>query len=117
MTEPRLKSMVQEKKEASDNARRHRLALHDKKMLGDCVRLLNYMFQACLVKVVVNAAVEFFHRVDSSMKMFSISVAYGDKNMVFDPCLEDFLEMLTKLWRASVQVVNGILSLLSVPHY
>lgn len=24
---------------------------------------------------------------------------------VFDPCLEDFLEMLTKLWRASVQAV------------
>eukprot|EP00913_Durusdinium_trenchii_P013266 g12451.t1 len=114
---PRMKSMVQEKKEASDNARRHRLAVHDKKMLGDCVRLVDYMFQACLAKVVINAAVEFFQRVDSSSKMFSISVAFGEKNMVFDPCLEDFLEMLTKLWRASVQVVNGIPSLLSEAHY
>lgn len=114
---PRMKSMVQEKKEASDNARRHRLAVHDKKMLGDCVRLVDYMFQACLAKVVINAAVEFFQRVDSSSKMFSISVAFGEKNMVFDPCLEDFIEMLFKLWRASVQVVNGIPSLLSEAHY
>ncbi|CAK9112259.1 Protein transport protein Sec61 subunit alpha (Secretory 61 complex subunit alpha) [Durusdinium trenchii] len=151
--------LVVEKKEASDNARRHRLAVHvlwaaptrvararelplDKKMLGDCVRLVDYMFQACLAKVVINvgqprgctkgqrrrlwssfSAPESpafdvtVLRVDSSSKMFSISVAFGEKNMVFDPCLEDFLEMLTKLWRASVQVVNGIPSLLSEAHY
>jgi len=114
---PRMKSMVQEKKEASDSARRHRLAVYDNQMLGDCVRLVDYMFQACLVKVVINASVEFFNRVDSSTKMFSISVAYGEKTMVFDPSLDQFLEMLTKLWRSSVQVVNGILSLLSSPHY
>ena len=36
---------------------------------------------------------------------------------VFDPCLEDFIEMLSMLWRASMQVVNGIPSLLSEAHY
>ncbi|CAE8716366.1 unnamed protein product, partial [Polarella glacialis] len=114
---PRMKSMVQEKKEARDDARRHQLALHDQGMLGDCVRLVDYMFQACLVKVVVNAAVDFFHRMETASKMFSISVAYGDQNMVFEPCLSDHVTMLEELWRGSVQVVNTVPSFLSLPHF
>ncbi|CAE8676653.1 unnamed protein product, partial [Polarella glacialis] len=106
-----------EKKEARDDARRHQLALHDQGMLGDCVRLVDYMFQACLVKVVVNAAVDFFHRMETASKMFSISVAYGDQNMVFEPCLSDHVTMLEELWRGSVQVVNTVPSFLSLPHF
>jgi dynein heavy chain len=56
---PRMKSMVQEKKDAADNARRHQLAKQDQSMLGDCIRLVDYMFQACLVKVVIHATIDY----------------------------------------------------------
>jgi hypothetical protein len=116
-TRPKMKSMVQEKKEARDNARRHQLAKHDQSLLGDCIRLVDYMFQACLVKVVVQAAIEFFTRIDLSNKMFSISLSFGEVNMVFDPALDDFLDMLSTLWRGTIHVVNTVQSFLSVRQY
>jgi len=103
-----MKSMVQEKKEARDNARRHQLAKHDQSLLGDCIRLVDYMFQACLVKVVVQCAVDFFQKIDITNKMFSISVSFGESNMVFDPALDDFLEMLSSLWRGTIMIVNTV---------
>jgi dynein heavy chain len=114
---PKMRSMVQEKKEARDNARRFQLAKHDQGMLGDCVRLVDYMLQACLVKVVINASIEFFQRLESSSKMFSISVSFGEAHMVFEPGLDDFLDVLSSLWRGTIQVVNTVPSFLSVRQY
>jgi len=114
---PRMKSMVQKNKHERDNARRHQLATHDQGMLGDCIRLVDYMFTACLVRVVINAAVEFFQRVESQNKMFSISVSFGEKNMLFDPRLDDFLQTLSTLWQGASQVVNAVPSFLSVRQY
>jgi dynein heavy chain len=56
---PKMKSMVQEKQEAKECARRYRIAKHDQSLLGDCIRLVDYMFQACLIRVVIYAAMEF----------------------------------------------------------
>jgi dynein heavy chain len=91
---PKMKSMVQEKEEKRESARRYRIAKHDQSLLGDFIRLVDYMFQASLVRAVVHAMLDFHQRLESSNKMFSISVSFADYNMVFDPSLNDFFNML-----------------------
>jgi len=49
--------------------------------------------------------------------MFSISVSFGEKNMLFDPRLDDFLQTLSTLWQGASQVVNAVPSFLSVRQY
>eukprot|EP00971_Amphidinium_carterae_P285136 5660124-Amphidinium_carterae.1 len=118
----KTKSMVQEKKEALETARRFKIATFDHSLLGSCIRLVDYMFQACLVKVVIQAAIDFYNRVnpvkqDSVIKMFSVSVAFGEANTVFDPGLHDFMQMLEVLWRGNTGVVNSVPSFRSVRQY
>jgi dynein heavy chain len=75
------------------------------------------MFQACLVKVVIHATIDYHQRIKDSNKMFSISVSFGEHNMLFAPSLDKFLDMLTNLWRGTIQVVNAVPSFLSVRAY
>jgi len=63
---------------------------------------------------VINASQEFFRRLETSRegsnknKMFSISVSFGERDMVLEPSRQQFDEMLTAVWQGTVQVVNSV---------
>jgi dynein heavy chain len=114
------KSMVQEKQESRERARHHRIARHDYSMLGDCIRLVDYMFQGALVSVVTRAVIEFYHRISGNnvAKLFTISVGFGDKDVVsLDPPKNKFAEVIHRLWEGTIGVVNSVQSFTSVRQY
>eukprot|EP00928_Gymnodinium_smaydae_P068050 TRINITY_DN5109_c0_g7_i1.p1 TRINITY_DN5109_c0_g7~~TRINITY_DN5109_c0_g7_i1.p1 ORF type:complete len:4115 (+),score=1184.64 TRINITY_DN5109_c0_g7_i1:176-12520(+) len=113
------KSMVQEKLEARERARHQKIAHHDFAMLGDCIRLADYMFQASLVTVVNKAVVEFSSRLVGPVinKLFSISVGYTDTAVVLEPPKPKFAETMQQLWDGLINVVNSVQSFTSVRQY
>eukprot|EP00746_Dinoflagellata_sp_MGD_P154845 gnl/MRDRNA2_/MRDRNA2_85065_c0_seq4.p1 gnl/MRDRNA2_/MRDRNA2_85065_c0~~gnl/MRDRNA2_/MRDRNA2_85065_c0_seq4.p1 ORF type:complete len:4104 (-),score=817.24 gnl/MRDRNA2_/MRDRNA2_85065_c0_seq4:76-11610(-) len=111
------KSMVQEKQEARERARRQRVAKRDAAMLGDCIRLVDYMFQASLVTVVSRAAAELEARCEARNKLFSIAVWFGETNMTLDPQKELFADTMNQLWDGTLHVVNQVPSFTSVRQY
>jgi dynein heavy chain len=114
------KSMVQEKQEMRERARHQKIANHDYNMLGDCIRLVDYMFQSALVSVVTKAMVEFHHRImpgNNVSKLFTISVAFGESMVLLDPPKPKFNEVFNRLWKDTIQVVNSVQSFTSVRQY
>eukprot|EP00397_Hematodinium_sp_SG-2012_P003406 GEMP01003414.1.p1 GENE.GEMP01003414.1~~GEMP01003414.1.p1 ORF type:complete len:1220 (+),score=246.03 GEMP01003414.1:382-3660(+) len=115
----KCKSMIQEKQEAIELHRRKKLALADLSLLGEFIRLVDYMLQAMLVQTVLEAANEFRQRLDANVKIFSVNVAFTEESesMVLDPPLPAFDDMLIGLWSGIQSVVNGVPSLSSVRQY
>ncbi len=79
------------------------MAFHDAQMLGNCIRLCDYMFKSSLVKVVIASAKDFLHKLEHTPKLYSMSVAFADRveadmTTVFDPNEEDFMVMVNKLF-------------------
>jgi dynein heavy chain len=111
------KSMVQEKNEARERARHQRIARMDASLLGDCIRLVDYMFQAALVTVVVKATVEFSGRLEISSKLFSIAVGFGEDKVTLDPPREKFVETFQQIWDGTINVVNSVPPFTSVRQY
>jgi dynein heavy chain len=111
------KSMVQEKLEAQQRARHQRIAREDASMLGDCIRLVDHMFQSALVKVVLSACQDFLQRVESAQKLFFISVGFEERHVKLEPQIEDFEDTLKQVWEGTLGVVNQVPSFSSVRQY
>jgi len=113
------KSMVQEKQEAREKARLHRIATKDSSMIGDCIRMIDYMFQASLVQTVIEASKQFYGRLDQKNvpKLFIISVGFSDQAVTLDPNVDDFMEMLFVLNEGCFHVVNSVQSITCVRQY
>ncbi|CAK9043200.1 unnamed protein product [Durusdinium trenchii] len=113
------KSMVQEKEEAREKARLLRIAKRDEEMLGDCIRLIDYMFQASLVQTVYEAVKQFWGRLDQKNvgKLFVISVDMTDQAIVLDPGIYDFLDMLQGISEGWFQTLSNLQSMTCVRQY
>jgi dynein heavy chain len=111
------KSMVQEKQEAKERARHQRIALKDAAMLGDCIRLVDYMFQAALATTVIKASMELAARLEVQHKLFIVSVGFGETTVNLDPPREQFVDTLRRLWEGTINVVNSVQSFTSVRQY
>jgi dynein heavy chain len=105
----KAKSMVQEKQEHLEQLRHRRIAVRDQGMLGECIRLVDHMFHARLVRVAVSAAQEFAQKAETTQKMFTVSVSFAPQGgTVLDPPAASFLQMLSELWKGIVAVINGV---------
>lgn len=107
------KSMVQEKQEKAERLRHQAIARKDADTLGDCIRLVDYMFQAALVSVVVQATHEFVARVSQThpTKLFYIFVAgFSEKpgHVLLDPHIDVFRETLNRLLEGTIQVAAQV---------
>ncbi|CAJ1382663.1 unnamed protein product, partial [Effrenium voratum] len=113
------KSMVQEKEEAREKARLLRIAKRDEDMLGDCIRMMDYMFQAALVQTVIEAVKQFWSRLDQKnvSKLFVISVDMSDQAITLDPGIYDFLDMLHSISDGWFQTLNNLQSMTCVRQY
>jgi dynein heavy chain len=111
------KSMVQEKMEARERARHQHIARMDASMLGDAIRLVDYMFQAALVTVVCKATVDFCQRLEANQKLFVISVGFGEDRVTLDPPREKFVETFQQIWDGTINVVNSVPPFTSVRQY
>eukprot|EP00439_Symbiodinium_sp_Y106_P036334 s5819_g4.t1 len=111
--------MVQEKEEAREKARLQRIAKRDEDMLGDCIRLIDYMFQAALVQTVIEAVKHFWNRLDQKNvpKLFVTSVDMSDQGITLDPGKHDFVEMLFMVSDGWFQTLNLLQSMTCVRQY
>jgi dynein heavy chain len=110
-------SMVQERLEARDRARHHRVALRDKGNVGDVIRLIDYMFQASLVTSVLRASSEFSTRLESYHKLFTVSATFGERTVILEPSRDQFMDMLHNLWDGIINVVNSVQRFTTVKQY
>ena len=113
------KSMVQEKEEAREKARLLRIAKRDEEMLGDCIRTMDYMFQAALVQTVYDAVKQFWGRLDqkNAGKLFMISVDMTDQAIILDPGIYDFMDMLQGISEGWFQTLSNLQSMTCVRQY
>eukprot|EP00930_Biecheleria_cincta_P008309 TRINITY_DN10972_c0_g3_i1.p1 TRINITY_DN10972_c0_g3~~TRINITY_DN10972_c0_g3_i1.p1 ORF type:complete len:4176 (-),score=874.55 TRINITY_DN10972_c0_g3_i1:69-11708(-) len=120
----KTKSMVQEKNEAKEKARLNKIARHDSNMLGDCIRMIDYMFQAALVQTIIESMKQFWGRLDQKnvTKLFTTQVAFKDfaekdTDVLLDPNVDDFMDMLLVICKANFQTVDNVQSLTCIRQY
>lgn len=111
------KSMVQEKEEAREKARLLRIAKRDEEMIGDCIRMIDFMFQAALVQTVYDAVKQFWARLDQKTKLFVISVDMTDSAITLDPGIYDFMDMHRAISEGWFQTLSKLQSMTCVRQY
>mmetsp|Transcript_39288 Transcript_39288/g.61234 ORF Transcript_39288/g.61234 Transcript_39288/m.61234 type:complete len:843 (-) Transcript_39288:165-2693(-) len=102
------KSMVQEKQDARDRAKRCQFVEHDLKSIGSFIRLAEYMFQGARVESVLDAVSAFHQRLDSSQRMFVADAFFTSHDVALSPSSQEFSEELQKLWGGILQTVNSV---------
>lgn len=107
-TRRRALSMVQEKQEARDRARRRQIVEEDLAGLGKLIRLADFMLQSALVSLVIEAAHALRARVNVPNPLFSVSATLNPKGVGFDPSQSAFMETLHRLWEHMIQIVSSV---------
>ncbi|OMJ81043.1 hypothetical protein SteCoe_18549 [Stentor coeruleus] len=99
------KSMVQQKLEEKERKHKLQLAEEHKSMLGNYIRLVDYMSSETIVILILDRTKKFYKNLTErrSNKIFTTKVIYGKDCIVFDPNEEEFLEKLEG-------ILEGILS-------
>jgi hypothetical protein len=69
------------------------------------------------VTSVVRATVDFSQRVEQPLKLFIISVGFGDDTVTLEPPIEQFLEAMAYHWEGTIGIANSIQSFNSVRQY
>ncbi|CAD7972922.1 unnamed protein product [Amoebophrya sp. A25] len=130
--EAKGKSIVQLKLEAKERARRKKLATADQAMIQECIQLVDYIFQSCSVQIMIEAAREFFMRVEgdprqAANRLFAISVKFGEiaaggalddlHGMALEPDAEAFMKMLSNLWQSAIAVLTSVPQFLMCRQY
>ncbi|CAD7935566.1 unnamed protein product [Amoebophrya sp. A120] len=119
----KTKSIVQLKLEAKERARRKKLAIHDQGMIQECIQLVDYIFQSCSVQIMIDAAKEFYMRIEgdprqAANRLFSVNVKFAenlhllekdsDTGMQLEPDADAFGKMLNNLWQSAIAVLTSV---------
>lgn len=105
------KALVQEKQEAKDRQHRQQVAHHNEKKLGHFIQLVEYMFQSALLSLLLSAVQRLHRQVAVSQehkKLFYVSARLQSSGHVLEPPLEVFQQVLGRLWRDMIKVVEAV---------
>lgn len=104
----RTKSMVSVKKERAERVRRLKHAALEADMLGDFIRLVDYIEVEHLYQIVVNTTVDFLGQLQSRRTaLFQSTVSFDDTSLVFTPGVRDFHSLLTTMTESIVSTVDS----------
>lgn len=115
----RSKSVVQEKQEIRERARRQQQIREDEALVTDCIYLVDLMLQASLAELLRGVALTMLTRLDGSpaeprRRLFSVSATFkktgpNEESRVFiEPSEETFTKVLTKIWEDSFRVTDSV---------
>jgi len=107
----KAKSIVQEKQELREHARKYQMVERDMGSLGSFIRLADFMFQGARVSSVMDAALAFSKRLSSGHRMFTVDAHFEQAGVVLNPSHQDFSRQLSRIWEGSIQVVSSLPSL------
>jgi len=105
----RMQSMVQAKTEQAERFRRLKHAKQEVDLLGDFVRLVDYMQLAKLVSRVTDTEADFFDVMESTKKpLFQTTVSFKPGKFEYNPTREKLLEMVREMSNHVIDVVVNV---------
>eukprot|EP00762_Andalucia_godoyi_P000667 ANDGO_05392.mRNA.1 hypothetical protein GUITHDRAFT_84409 len=111
-TAKRAKSMTEMQQEEQEKIKAVKRAQAEAKMLGDFVRLVDYMVVENLIQLAMNILKEFLSNLQPSDKkklLFHVNAIFGDRKKVdLSPGESDLLEMFRKTFDEMVTAVNSV---------
>jgi len=112
------KSMAGARAEARSRARREHVLGHDILRLGDCVRVVDYVYQASQVDIVLQVAAALRQWLSARPRLFVVSVAFGaDGAVVLDPNRGKFYEAFGDLWSNVLSTLKALPAVASLSEY
>lgn len=99
------KSIVQEKQEAREKAKRLQMAERDVASLRSFIKLTDYMLQGARVACVHDAALAFAKRLGNGHRMFTVDAHFERDGVVLSPSREDFSREMSRVWDGALQAV------------
>jgi hypothetical protein len=108
--------MVERTQEAREQARRAQLLDHDVARLGDCVRVVDCMFQSSIISGILRAVSSLEQRLETKKTWFIASAAFGPDDV---PTLEPeyrerFLEAVDHFWNDAIRTADTLAPLASL---
>jgi dynein heavy chain len=120
----RSKSMVAVKKERAERVRRLKHAALEADMLGDFIRLVDYMEVEHLISITTSATSDFLHSalitVDKADQkgrrgaLFQTTVSFGPDNLVFSPTVGDIDNIIRLMIQDMVSTVDMVARVLKI---
>lgn len=102
------KSMVREKQEAREQAKKRQESDRDLASLGNFMRLADYMFQGARMACVVDATLSFCRRLESGNRMFTVDAGFDSAGAILQPQREEFSGELSHVWDGAIQIVSSV---------
>ena len=107
----KVKSMVELKKEEADRRRMHRRAEQEKAMLGNFIRLADYITVEALVALSIRAHRDFFSILvdDQNRKSgFETAVQFTNNSTAFNPTCDEIKSMIGGMTDGVITTVNSV---------
>ncbi len=103
------KSMVSVKKERAERIRRLKHAALEADMLGDFIRLVDYMEVEHLVGLVTSTIGDLYHQLQHRKSpLFVTVVSFQPEDLLFQPAVKDFCKILGDMKDAMISGVDSI---------
>jgi len=109
----RSKSLGQERRDARDQVRHRQIAREDFSMLGNCIRLMDYMRQAALAEVVLQDVRALCERVevdngDTHAKLFTVTVEIQAGEICLQPPQAKFKDVMRYVWEDAIKIADSV---------